>query len=499
MSAAENPTGAKSAAWLPGMLRACIAPGLGRDLLALAILFVIASGPALQELFRIWDTQAAYSHSWIVAPAALALLVRNALLPASAFAWLPVLPDLLVRWLGVVLCVLGFSAWAIATAAGLGTVGSTALWLLLGGLFACATGGATYRLALLSWLFIGTTVPFWTVLVPSLQSLTVALTEVLVSTAGIPAVVTGNLVMLPAGTFEVAEGCAGLNYFMGGVVLALALGEVLEATLRGRLLLVVIGAALAIVSNWIRVFALVAIGDATEMRHTFIVDGHLGFGWCVFGAFFLPFMWCAGRLRSGATADSGAASYPGMGAPGRAAVLVTIALLAVAAYGDAAWEGRRVADNPPCPGGSTALDAQPIAWAPIFPGAAVERWCRKGETLIYRNAYAAQQPGAELVGHPSSIAPPGWRTEALPAVDGVSVMLAGPARGGAHSRWVLAYRYTVGGRDAATPAQAKWLQFTTYLRAGRRGVDIAGQRCAADCATVAGALAGQVKSLDQLP
>lgn len=137
-------------------------------------------------------------------------------------------------------------------------------------------------------------IPLWDVLVEPLQALTVAVCESLLRWLGVPAYVTGFYIELPSGMFEVAGGCSGLNYLLVGLVIGVLHAYLNIERWRHRIAAVALVAALALLSNWIRVFALVLIGYHTEMQSDLIAD-HDGFGWLVFAGslvvFFLLSRW----------------------------------------------------------------------------------------------------------------------------------------------------------------------------------------------------------------
>ena len=56
-----------------------------------------------------------------------------------------------------------------------------------------------------------------------------------------------------------------------------------------------LGLALSIVANWIRILAIITVGNATQMDH-WIVDGHLFFGWLLFSGMLIPYFWAGNVL-----------------------------------------------------------------------------------------------------------------------------------------------------------------------------------------------------------
>lgn len=138
--------------------------------------------------------------------------------------------------------------------------------------------------------------PIWYVLNTPLQHLTGMVCGVLVSLAGLPAVVEGNQFELPSGIIEVASGCSGLNYLVSALSLAYLYGMLFLQTWPARLKLLAVAFAAALVVNWARVFSLICIAYATDMRHYLIRVDHLYYGWMLFALALWPIFWAGGRL-----------------------------------------------------------------------------------------------------------------------------------------------------------------------------------------------------------
>jgi exosortase len=139
-------------------------------------------------------------------------------------------------------------------------------------------------------------VPVWEILTPILQQLTVIVNRIVLEIIRIDAVVTGTRIQLSSGILEVAESCAGLNFLLAGLSLGAIYALLFVRDWRIQLRLVVVAAALSIVSNWIRVLGLVIIGHVTEMQSSLMGD-HLVYGWIIFGLSMLIFGALAQRIE----------------------------------------------------------------------------------------------------------------------------------------------------------------------------------------------------------
>jgi exosortase A len=139
--------------------------------------------------------------------------------------------------------------------------------------------------------------PFWGVLVPLLQNISIAAVTYMMSFTGVPTYVEAEFVTIPAGVFEIADGCSGLRY----MIVSLAIGSLfiflnIRDTKRAALFLslTILGALL---TNWIRITALILIGEYSNMESSLMED-HNTFGWYLYVPFMiLLFYW--GNTLSG--------------------------------------------------------------------------------------------------------------------------------------------------------------------------------------------------------
>lgn len=161
-----------------------------------------------------------------------------------------------------------------------------------------ATGGLqTVPLVLfpITLLFFG--IPVWDLLVTPLQALSTAVVTAAVGLGGLPVYVEGSLVHIASGTFEIAEGCSGDRYFIVALALAAFYGFDTLQRASSRWLLLLAAAVMAVVSNWIRIYILILIGEATAMQHPLIAE-HDNFGWLVFAIMMAPVLLLGRRLQS---------------------------------------------------------------------------------------------------------------------------------------------------------------------------------------------------------
>jgi exosortase len=170
-------------------------------------------------------------------------------------------------------------------------------------------------------MFIYFALPQWWAINGLLQSLTSAVVTRAVAWTGIPAFIEGNFVHVPAGLFEIASGCSGLNYLLSGLALGAFLALMYLRRWKHRFMVLAVAAVLAIVSNWIRVYTLVFVGYLSDMQHYLITVEHHTFGWVLFLVLMAPVV-LVQRLLEGREARDARAEgtaqvvVPGPGRPG---------------------------------------------------------------------------------------------------------------------------------------------------------------------------------------
>jgi len=387
---------------------------------------------------------------------------------------------------------------------------SLVLVLVCWGLVVFGAKGA--RLVALAGITFLLALPFWDILIPVLRPLTTLVSGGLVRALRIPAEIQGDMVRIPSGTFHIADGCAGLNYLLAGLVVGAFYALFLVKGWRRQIAVVGLAALIAIVGNWIRVAIIIVVGHVTEMQSG-LIEGHLWFGWVVFTVGLIPFFFGARRIekgpwggwygsalkpkgdhggpgtgaRSGSAGGNRGSARSGNGEPFGGAVARLAVASALAVLGPLLYFG--VGALPEQGGGEMELAAiaqgedwriaeppgeRPFGWRPGFRGAQEHdslsftdgSFHVYGDRLVYRE----QRQGAKLVGYPNRIAP---RSQIF------EERLMGPVDP-ARQRWVqqailltpdgpvlVWYWYRVGGVDTYSAAHAKLLEIPAFLRRRR--------------------------------
>lgn len=258
--------------YFPAVLVICLA----------AIYWVTLTG--LFKLWTKWDES--LSHGLIIAGLTIALLTRSELWTTSNKL------NQLQTKISLALVALFSMIWALCKLARIDIAEQLIFTCLIVLSFGALYGWRTtlqhkYIFALL--LFC---IPFWEFLVSPLVSLSSLVVGAAVKLIGIPAIVSGNSIFIPSGHIVIADGCSGIRYFQISLALSLIISILNNYQTPKTFTSLIIGAAIGLIANWIRIFVIVIAGHLTQMQSSLMHD-HEYFGWAVFAALVLPAIYFA--------------------------------------------------------------------------------------------------------------------------------------------------------------------------------------------------------------
>jgi EpsI family protein len=342
--------------------------------------------------------------------------------------------------------------------------------LLLVPLLLCLTGAlggrAWLKLVLFPLILMSLAIPMWGLLIAPLQALAVLVVSNLLALINIPASIDETHIRIAAGTFAVSQGCSGLRYLLVAAAITLLWGHLYLRDLRIILFYFLIGTALALVSNWVRIAALILIGHYTDMQHPLMAD-HNNFGWYIFAAALLPLFWIGRQLPH---RDQGAANEPEPEpAPSAAHPLITVTILAsliLPALFLKVVPDMRLLHAPLAAEGWQAVQPRPQDWQPVMPGADL-RW-----HLAYQNHdgarirlnlywYNHQRPGAELLAENNVLLTDNWRSNSIISSCPQAWRCSQIQQDG--NERVMMYSYLVNGRLVISPVMLKLQQLLAGL------------------------------------
>ena len=447
-----------------------------------------------RELWPFWTDSSSkrYTHGILIAAVSGWLIWRA----RQRLAAVPMEP---VSW-ALPLTFLVSLAWMMLARAGIVSLHS-ALWpaLAAAGLLAACGWRVLAALAFpLGYLWFA--VPVWDHLNRPLQSLTVIAVDGLNRLTQVPAVVSGDMVIIPEGRFEIASGCSGLHYFVVALAIATLAGELRRDRIGTRLLLVATAAALALVTNWLRVYLIILAGHLTDMQHYLVRVDHYKFGWVMFAISMVAFFFFLNRWpepNEDHVEPRIAGSTPhwqrGYAAAVFALLVVPASSLAASLLGHD--RGDRPFSAPSVDGFEGPLRPTPV-WQPSYRGAETEvraaYLSATGRVVdYYGNRYLEQSQGRELIGYGNSLLDGDVfdhieESQNVYTVAGIRlpvIELTAELRGG--QGWLVMYHYRVGGAPLVGALQT---QLTYGYRSlwGRvpAGISAAAAPCANDCDAV---------------
>ncbi|MBP0445132.1 exosortase [Roseomonas sp. SSH11] len=292
---------------------------LGMGVLAFLLLF----REEVEAAVHTWMTSAAYNHGPLILPIAIWLAWARrdrlaSLLPSPSLPWaLAVLPLTL--------------GWLAAERMGIMEGRQLTALAMLYALLLTVLGWRVCRAMAVPIAYLVFLVPFGAFTVPWLQAVTAKLIALGLSFTSIPHYIDGLVIEIPAGTFYVAEACAGLRFIIATLAFGALYAAVMFRSPGRRLLVMALAVVVPILANGARGFGLVVIGHLQGSAAAVEAD-HVLYGW-VFFSFVLFLLILAGLPFREDTAERAAPGEPPAGpspAPMRlaAAAAASAALLA---------------------------------------------------------------------------------------------------------------------------------------------------------------------------
>ena len=297
-------------------LRATFAPVAAVLVLGVAVLGALFL-PEVQAAVSVWLASTAYGHCFLILPMALYLAWDR----REALAGLQAQPDLRLALLAVPVA----GAWFAAERLGIMEGRQIAAVAALEVLFLAVLGWRLFRTLAGPLLYLFFLVPFGAFITPVLQDFTAGFIRVGLQVLGIPAYITNLTIEISAGTFYVAEACAGLRFLIAAVAFGVFYA-LLNYRSPGRRA-VFIGASIIvpILANGVRALGIVVLGNILGSAEAAAAD-HIIYGWGFFSVIMLLLV-VGGMPWREPPAQPGPAGVRQLGGPGPAWPAVAACLL----------------------------------------------------------------------------------------------------------------------------------------------------------------------------
>ena len=433
----------------------------------------------IADLVDVWARQSTYNYSFFVPLITIYLIYDNR----------ERLRDMAPRVdpLGIVWTAFFALIWLVADSADINIGRQIGFIGLLQGVILGVFGRQLFRTYLLPILYLWLCVPMWEFMITPLQQVTLELSYPLVEMAGIPVFVDGLLIEVPSGLYRVAPECSGLNFLLAAAALSVLFGYLMYNGWRKQLSCFLIGMAVAVLANGVRVALIIVynhyVGDSIT-----IGGDHLTWGWGFFAIIVLVMIGIGSRFADSneKSSEDGAPGQAAVSAQSKGAMTVVAGLLVLMAAAPSAysvWLGSQLDKRyavalalPDSIGGyeTTAVESR---WAPYFPSA---DWSGKrayrgsdGGLELFVAYYALQNPQREMISFGNSFAGEGGEPMASNRKQAASLagrpidVIESRIRTGGGTRLIWSW-YWVDGRYTASRSLAKMLQAKTNLINGDR-------------------------------
>lgn len=241
-------------------------------------------------IFRWHNDPGTYGHGFIVAVVCVALLVRT---PPSR----PNLDPVILRVLFAACLLTASTIWMFANFANVLLLQAVLISPIFFFALAIATSFRSAMAAAFPIAYFYFAVPIWGMANSGLQEVTIYVVSWVLSIFDMTAVVVGEYVEIPSGTFRIASGCSGLHFFIVSFALSSLYAYLNLWSRKFQFLFVFVTLGFALLINWIRVTIVIVAGYLTEMKHYLVAVDHYKFGWFLFGTMFVPLYFFARYLE----------------------------------------------------------------------------------------------------------------------------------------------------------------------------------------------------------
>ena len=144
-------------------------------------------------------------------------------------------------------------------------------------------GAELYRRLLGPFLYLYFLVPSGAILIPALQAFTAKFAVAGLHILGIPVFSNGAIIDIPAGTFAVAEACAGLRFLIASVAFGVFFSFLTYKSFIRRAIFIALSIIVPVIANGFRALGLIAAAEWVGSARAVMAD-HLIYGWVFFSA-----------------------------------------------------------------------------------------------------------------------------------------------------------------------------------------------------------------------
>ncbi|HEX4159695.1 MAG TPA: exosortase A [Rhizomicrobium sp.] len=237
---------------------------------------------------RVWIDSPTFNHCFLVLPISLFMIWqrRDALSDAN------IVPD----WRAVIAILTLSVLWLAASVVGVLEARQFVVMTMVQAALVGSFGAAFYRKLAAPFLYLYFLVPTGAYLIPALQAFTAAFAVAGLHILHIPVYSNGAVIEIPAGTFAVAEACAGLRFLVAAIAFGVFFAVITYRSWLRRALFIALSVVVPIIANGFRALGLIAAAEWIGSAQAALAD-HILYGWIFFSAV-LVLLICIGQLFS---------------------------------------------------------------------------------------------------------------------------------------------------------------------------------------------------------
>jgi exosortase A len=253
-----------------GGLRAIVA---GTTIVLYLAVFALLFPDAAAGALRVWIVSPTFNHCFLVLPVSLFMIWhRRSTLGAVTFR-----PE----WRGLAIIFAAGLLWMTGRFAGILEARQFAVLTMLQAALLSTLGAAAYRKMAAPFLYLYFLVPTGDYLVPVLQAFTARFAVIGLHVLHIPVFSNGTVIDVPAGTFAVAEACAGLRFLIASLAFGAFFATITYKSWFRRAIFVSLCAIVPVVANGFRALGLIAAAEWVGNPAAALAD-HVIYGWIFF-------------------------------------------------------------------------------------------------------------------------------------------------------------------------------------------------------------------------
>ncbi|HUB96047.1 MAG TPA: exosortase A [Stellaceae bacterium] len=320
---------------------------------------------------RVWLGSTAYNHCFLIIPVAIYLAWSRRYVVQETVPQ----PDL--RFLALLLPLV--AAWLVAAVVSVMELQQFVVITMFQVIALSVLGWRVYRAMLLPFLYLYFLVPFGYELVPWLQNVTAWFCIEGLKLLGIPVYSDGILIEVPAGTFVVAEACAGLRFLIASIAFGVFFAALMYRSRTRWVIFIALSVVVPVIANGFRALGIISLAEALDSAAAVEAD-HIIYGWIFFTIvtillIFIGMSFADDRAEVAAPASGASAAYAAPLPRTSSLFLAAVVGLVLAGAGPAYavyrdWQGATadLADVAPPPVASpwTPVAANTFGWRPVI-------------------------------------------------------------------------------------------------------------------------------------